>query len=303
MESSLEIRLNRLDRVYRPNEKVEGVVVVNAYKGWSHSGIQIEVEGLIYLSHSNRGFVGIKGDLANRPISIMKTSLQACPAGKFPDGTSEVPFEFAIKASSGQQLFESYHGVYISIVYVIQVVCERGVMKKALQRELEFLIELPGQADMKDSNPQPFNITPESLENVSTKALSSIPKFSITGKLNRTKCPINQPLTGEVIIEMAAAPVKSVELQLVRVETVNAEGKTTKEATEIQTIQIGEGNICRNLSVPMYMVFPRLFSCPTVSAPSFKVEFELNLIIVYGEGYMLTENFPLTLYRESSGNR
>jgi len=103
------------------------------------------------------------------------------------------------------------------------------------------------------------------------------------------------------LVERAEAPIKSVELQLVRIESVTAEGKTTKEATEIQTIQIGDGNICRNLTVPMYMVFPRLFSCPTVTAANFKIEFELNLIVVYGDGYQLTENFPLTLYREKAG--
>ena len=139
--SSLEIRLNRLDRVYRPNERVEGVVVVNAYKGWSHSGIQIEVEGLIFLSHNNRGMVGIRGDLGNRPTVILKTNFLAIPAGKFPDGTTEVPFDFPVQPIAGQQLYESYHGVYVSVVYIIQAICDRGVMKKSLQKEMEFLVE------------------------------------------------------------------------------------------------------------------------------------------------------------------
>ena len=34
--SSIEIRLKRIDRVYRPNEKVEGTVVIYAYKGDRH---------------------------------------------------------------------------------------------------------------------------------------------------------------------------------------------------------------------------------------------------------------------------
>jgi hypothetical protein len=296
--SSLEIRLNRLDRVYRPNEKVEGIIVVNAYKGWSHSGIQVEAEGLIFLSHNNRGFVGLRGDLANRPTSILKQSFQATGPGKFPDGATEIPFEFTIKPTQGQQLYESYHGVFVSIVYIIQAVCDRGVMKKSIMKEIEFLMELPGQVSDTQTVPTTFTITPDSLENVNAKALSSIPKFSISGKVHRTKCPINQPFTGEYCIEKADAPIKSVELQLVRVETVNAENKVTKENTEIQIIQIGEGNICRNLTVPLYMVFPRLFSCPTLITSMFKIEFELNFIVVYGEGYTLTENFPLTLYRE-----
>lgn len=100
------------------------------------------------------------------------------------------------------------------------------------------------------------------------------------------------------MIEDAAAPIRSIELQLVRVETVCAEGKTVKEATEIQNIQIGDGNICKKITVPMYMVFPRLFSCPTVLTALFRIEFEVNLVLVFGDGYMITENFPLVLYRD-----
>ena len=61
---------------------------------------------------------------------------------------------------------------------------------------------------------------------------------------------------------------------------------TKQEASEIQNIQIGDGNIFRGLPVPMHMVFPRLFSCPTVISQLFKIEFEVNLIVVFGDGYM-----------------
>lgn len=44
-----------------------------------------------------------------------------------------------------------------------------------------------------------------------------------------------------------------------------------RDATEVQNIQIADGDICRNLSVPLYMVFPRLFTCPTLETTNFKV--------------------------------
>jgi hypothetical protein len=62
---------------------------------------------------------------------------------------------------------------------------------------------------------------------------------------------------------------------------------------------LGEGDICRGLPVPMHMVFPRLFSCPTVTTLAFKVEFEVNLIIVMGDGYLVTKNFPIQLVRDA----
>ena len=42
-------------------------------------------------------------------------------------------------------------------------------------------------------------------------------------------------------------------------------------ATEIQNIQIGTGNVMRNVPIPIHMVFPRLFTCPTLSTPNFKL--------------------------------
>ena len=44
--SSLEIRLGKVDRIYRPGEHVSGVVVVRAKAGWSHRGVTLRVEGL-----------------------------------------------------------------------------------------------------------------------------------------------------------------------------------------------------------------------------------------------------------------
>ena len=55
--------------------------------------------------------------------------------------------------------------------------------------------------------------------------------------------------------------------------------------------------VARNLAIPIYMIFPRLFTCPTLTAGDFKLEFEVNLIVIFGDGYMITENFPITLVR------
>lgn len=44
-----------------------------------------------------------------------------------------------------------------------------------------------------------------------------------------------------------------------------------RDATEIQNIQIAEGDVCRSLPIPIYMVFPRLFTCPTLETTNFKV--------------------------------
>ena len=95
-----------------------------------------------------------------------------------------------------------------------------------------------------------------------------------------------------MIVNECATPIKSIEIQLLRVETTGcAEGyakdskkllfcstlkfylfeKPFKLVTEIQNIQIGEGDVPRSISIPIYMIFPRLFTCPTLCTTNFKI--------------------------------
>ena len=43
--SSLEIKLGRVDRVYKPGEVVTGTVSVSSKGSWSHSGVSLAVVG------------------------------------------------------------------------------------------------------------------------------------------------------------------------------------------------------------------------------------------------------------------
>ncbi|KAM5334247.1 vacuolar protein sorting-associated protein 26C isoform 2-T2 [Glossophaga mutica] len=126
---------------------------------------------------------------------------------------------------------------------------------------------------------------------------ASLPKFLIRGHLNSTSCIITQPLTGELVVESSEAAIRSIELQLVRVETCGCAEGYARDATEIQNIQIADGDVCRGLSVPIYMVFPRLFTCPTLETTNFKVEFEVNIVVLLQGDHLITENFPLRLCR------
>lgn len=69
------------------------------------------------------------------------------------------------------------------------------------------------------------------------------------------------------------------------------------QVTEIQTIQIADGNILPKQQIPLYMIFPRLFSCPSLTSKNFKIEFEVSLFVIFQDDYLVTENFPITLHR------
>ncbi|TMW42814.1 hypothetical protein DOY81_012106 [Sarcophaga bullata] len=68
--------------------------------------------------------------------------------------------------------------------------------------------------------------------------------------------------------------------------------KNTKER-----ITMPRRNICPKLEIPIYMIMPRLFTCPTLITKNFKIEFELNLVIVFKDDYIISENFPIILKR------
>ena len=67
-------------------------------------------------------------------------------------------------------------------------------------------------------------------------------------------------------------------------------------ATEIQNIQIGDGNVARNVAIPIWMTFPRTFTCPTLLTTNFKVEFEVSIVLVFDDDRMVSESESLAVF-------
>lgn len=222
-------------------------------------------------------------------------------SGRLPAGATEIPFEVPLKPKPNRVLYETYHGVYINISYAIRCDVKRSFLSKDLQKSQQFLVQYwPGRnpgppPHIKDSRkPVQFKLSPTTLASGGAGA----PDFLLKGQLMTVCCCISKPFTGSLVLERSAAPVRSIELQLVRVETCGCAEGYAREATEIQNIQIGDGDIPTNVDIPVYMVFPRLFTCPTLITPNFKIEFEINLVIVFHDDHLVTNNFPLILVRE-----
>jgi hypothetical protein len=299
---SIDIVLNRVDRLYRPGEKVTGAVVVRTEEGggaMSHNGIQLKAEGAVALQLSARSvglFEAFYSSL--KPVGIFTYGIEITPSGRVPEGTTEFPFEFVLKAPGEQRMYETYHGVYVTVSYTITVDMARSLLAKNLTKQVEIVVEAPLE---EKSRPKPvpftFSVSPESLQNVKAASRHKIPEFLFEGKLDSTVCDVSKPFVGEIVVRKCAVDIKSIELQLVRVETCTYLEGEAREATEIQNIQIADGNVVHNLPLPIYMIFPRLFTCSTTIAKPFKVEFEINLIVLFADQHMVTENFPIRLFR------
>ncbi|KAK0080505.1 hypothetical protein PV325_013839 [Microctonus aethiopoides] len=299
MSITVDIRLKRASKIYHEGEIVSGLVILQTNSDVKHDGIFLSMEGSVNLQLSSKN-VGIFEAFYNsvKPIQLVQYTLDVAPPGKIPSGKTEIPFELPLRPKGTKTLYETYHGVFVYIQYVIKCDIKRNFLAKDLNKSLEIIVEdkLPAVKQVREPNEcVNFKITPESLQNIRDRA--NIPVFSISGRIDTLVCKLSEPLTGDVIIEKTETPVKSIELQLIRVETCGCAEGYSKDSTEIQNIQIGEGNVCTNLAIPIYMIFPRLFTCPSLSTSNFKIEFELNLIVIFEDDYLVTENFPITLYR------
>jgi hypothetical protein len=62
-------------------------------------------------------------------------------------------------------------------------------------------------------------------------------------------------------------------------------------------IQICDGNVTRNLEIPLYMILPRYYSCPSVKYLWCQVSFEVNLQIIFKDGYKVSVNIPIKIIR------
>lgn len=147
---------------------MQGQVVISSPKGFAHQGISmkvlaeeaicivystyanaeaplcVKVEGSARLQLSTKS-AGLFDSFYNSvaPLEVVYFHLPVAPPGKVPLGISKFPFEFELQGNDQQPLFETYHGVYISVTYQIVVDCVRGMLKNNLHKTLEFIVEVP----------------------------------------------------------------------------------------------------------------------------------------------------------------
>ncbi|KAL0829503.1 hypothetical protein ABMA28_003024 [Loxostege sticticalis] len=303
MSTNLSINLKRASKVYHEGENIVGVVVVESSGDVRHEGLALLMEGSVNLQLSTKN-VGIFEAFSNsiKPITLISTSIELAPPGKIPVGVTEIPFEMPLRArqaiSPGYPgLLETYHGVFVNIMYTLKCSMKRSFLNKPLNAGCQFFVQYK-QQDPAPLKPVRCEITPATIRAASSAgARAAIPQFQVYAEIDSTVCPLDKPLTGKIRVDECSVPIKSIELQLVRVETCGCAEGYSRDATEIQNIQVGAGDVCRARDVPLYMVLPRLFTCPTTTTHNFKIEFELNIAVIFEDDYLVTENFPILLLR------
>lgn len=120
------------------------MIAVSSKGAMSHGSITLQLEGEVTMQLSAKS-VGLFEAFYNslKPIKLVDYRIEVSKSGKLPDGTSEIPFEFKLEPLANLELYETYHGVFVSIGYTLTCDIVRSVFAKNLQRKIEFIVEVP----------------------------------------------------------------------------------------------------------------------------------------------------------------
>lgn len=289
----VDIKLKKPDKTYFTGSTVSGVIVVDSPKEpIQHQGVQLVFEGTVILTHGldNSAFS------SQEKKQLVRLPLDISPAGKFPKGITELPFEFKLELSEGSKLFETYHGILVNVRYSLTCDIPRGMFSKPLKKSIEVIVVVESKEKLNDK-PLEFEMTSAKMKNKDSS--KDLPTFQFKGKINSRFCNIVTPFTGELRIVSCSIPIRSVELQLVRVETICGV-KQLEAVTEIQNIQIADGDILPGTTIPIHMVLPRLFTCSTQKSSVCNLEFEVNVVVLFQDQSLVSENVPVVFYRTKS---
>ena len=264
--SSLQIRVDRVDRVYRPGDVVAGTVVVRVRKGWRHQGVGLRALGA----------VAAADHMPPRPF--MNVASVLAPPGHFSDGEHALRFEMELRPCEGSELLESYHGS-ASVIYTLICTCRRGPLRPALEARCEIFVEVPSPRPPPEPAPTTFTLTRDNLR--------------VLGKVE-TRCSLDRPFTGELRVDECAERIRSIDIALMRRETVSG---VLGRAAEVRRTQIVDGDVKRGIDIPIHVFFPRLFACPSLAIDGLSVAFEVDVVVSFGEGLVARESIPVVLYR------
>mmetsp|Transcript_13410 Transcript_13410/g.22635 ORF Transcript_13410/g.22635 Transcript_13410/m.22635 type:complete len:318 (-) Transcript_13410:390-1343(-) len=304
----LEVKLSRVDRVYCVNDPLVGKVVIHQPTSTQHSGIRLTVMGHVTRRFSNKAVDMFSMFDSIKPLQLLHQSVEIAPAGKLPSGMSEIPFSLPLLPDAfsdcAGNLYETYHGVQVSIQYGVSVDVARPYRAALSTGLIEFVLEHRKQRPLRLPTPLRFTMN-KHCKAIVSNALDTLGDFEMEVTLDSTCCALTLPITGTVKLVKSQHKIASIDLQLVRKEAVVVGGDTASEISEVQSVQLADGDICRGMEIPIYMIPPRLFSCPTLAAPSFCVDFELNLVVAFDTVYQASDKgmlmaaykFPITIYR------
>ncbi|XP_061716764.1 vacuolar protein sorting-associated protein 26C isoform X2 [Cydia pomonella] len=258
MSTSLTINLKRPSKIYHEGEVIAGVVVVESPGDTRHEGLTLVAEGAVNLQLSSKN-IGLFSNTL-KPINLLNTSVELAPPGKIPGGVTEIPFEIPLRARQATSpgypgLLETYHGVFVNIMYTLKCGMKRSFLNKPLNASCQFFVQHRHQ-EPPALKPVRCEISPGSVR-AGGGGRAAMPAFSVYAEIDSTVCPLDEPLTGKIRVDECSVPIKSIELQLVRVETCGDSEGFSRDEFELNIAVIFEDDYLVTENFPILLLRSR----------------------------------------------
>ena len=295
------LSLDSLNKVYYAGDYIQGsVLIINKSISTMKFDLLVKVVGYYTLRNTKENPPKMKG------VQFYKKSFKVLSEQYSTIGANNsYRFKYPLTSDGCEQnlssLYESYHGVSVSVGYEISAQAV-SLGKEFESKKQKILVLVPGQGinskfGRKRVSYQ-FKLNPKNIESIKLTDQNLMPKFEIECFLENINCCVDKPFNGFCNIKECSTQIKSLELQFLRNEKIlNKEFEGIAEVSEIQNLQIGDGDVIRNLEIPVFMTFPRGFCCANLETQDVCISFEMNLIIVLVNGVVIMENYPVNLWR------
>jgi len=312
--SRIDVYLESHDSKYADGDTIRGEVVVCVEREdapFEHTGVVLNAIGTAQLRVSDKSVTIIESlFISVDPVTILDVNLVLAPPGRLGIGMHTFTFSFALRGTRGQEMYETFHGQNTQIVYAIDAEIIRPILRGgSLSTGMcEFLVETkPDEDDCEAcacASAVAFEITEEQQDLGPAPGALATEGFLIRGVLDRTSWFLEEAITGTITVERSAAPLKAIEIELCRIEGCSTtEGQVMTETSPVQFTQVVDGDCARGSEIPIHVVIPRLFTCPSVQASSFSVAFMLRVLCIFepltpgNKEPVAVRAIPIQLYR------
>ena len=241
----ISLSLDSLNKVYYAGDYIQGsVLVINKSKSTLKYDLLVKVVGYYTFRKSGENPPKLQAlQFYEKSFNILTDVYSTLGAN------NSYRFKFPLTSDGCTQgfsnLYESYHGVAVSLGYDIYAEAVNAG-KKFDSKKSKVLVLVPGQG----INPKfgrkrvtyQFALNPKTIESMKLTDQNLMPKFNIDCFLENVNCCIDKPFNGFCNIKECSTQIKSLELQFLRNEKIlHPEFQGVNETSEIQNLQIGDG--------------------------------------------------------------
>ena len=181
---------------FNDRENVTGKVIINLNKTkkMEHTGIKIELVGLIENLQDKKN--------VSRFISLAK-DLE--PPGSLSTEITNLPFSF----SSVEKQFETYRGNNMQVRYLLRVTLSTKMRTFTYDQEFGVINPQQDSVMLKENDPIRLEVGIEDW-------------LHLIFEINRSKFYLKDCITGHVVFKKVSIRLKSMELQLIKRETITS---------------------------------------------------------------------------------